>query len=308
MKNAIVITVLALATGVLAVIVFQQRSELAELRASVEQLSAPKPPPLPRPVRKPAPAPAPMPVEQPTPAPAPASAERKPANFLSRFAAMAKDPAFRDMMRAQQKMGTERMFHDLFEKLGLNDADKEHLKELLGERQMALMDAGMKLIEEGATMQDRTQRAKEVNAIKATHDKKIEEFLGAEDYATFRAYEETQGERMQVNMFKRSLAEADALSAQQETDLIAMMHQLRQSLPTPLPSQTSMPDPAIFTPEKINELGKQLEQLQAQYVEKAGTILTPTQLEKFKTSVQQMQSMQTMGLKMAAQFFGEQKP
>jgi len=53
---------------------------------------------------------------------------------------------------------------------------------------------------------------------------------------------------------------------------------------------------------------KQLDQLHDKYLQSAATILSATQLEQFKKSLEQQRTMQAMGLKMAAQMFGQQKP
>jgi hypothetical protein len=68
-----------------------------------------------------------------------------------------------------------------------------------------------------------------------------------------------------------------------------------------------MPDPSQFTPEKITQLLEESAKLQEQYVTKAATILTPTQLEQFKANQKQQRAMQEMGMKMAVKMFGQGK-
>ncbi|MCG3147649.1 MAG: hypothetical protein PCFJNLEI_01089 [Verrucomicrobiae bacterium] len=293
---------------VLVIVVAQQRRTIAGLRDTVQGLSAKAntppvvvaPPPV-VPVAVPATEPevpaAPVP-------PAPAAPATPAPNMFARFRDMAKDPAFKDMMRAQQKMAMAMTYGALFKKLELTGDDLTDFKTLLADRQVALMETGMALM--GGGTGDRMKRAQEAQQVKAAHDKKIEEFLGTEGYEIFKGYEDTQAERMQVNMFKHSLAGTEALTEQQEQDLIAVMYEERKRLPVALPTQNTVPDPAQFTPEKVTEMGKQLEELQVRNLERAATILTPAQLEQFKAGQERMRVMQTMGIKMAAQMFSNQ--
>ena len=66
------------------------------------------------------------------------------------------------------------------------------------------------------------------------------------------------------------------------------------------------PDPEQMirrtSPKKgLPEQLKQMEQLQQAYVNRAATILTPAQLEQFTQWEQQQSTMQSAGIKMAAQ-------
>jgi len=310
LKNLLVVTVVA----VLAMIIVQQRRVIANLRDTVQGLSAKSSAPSPLPVAKQEPVT--QPVEEVNVATAPvlavtvtqsppAATEPAMSSMFAKLRDMAKDPAFKDMIRAQQKMSMDMTYGSLFKKLELTGDDLSDFKNLLADRQMALMDAGMSMMGGNTTSADRERRTKEVAEIKAANDKKIEEFLGADGYGVFKDYEETQSERMQVTMFKNSLGGVEALTEQQEQDLVAAMYQERKSMPSPIPTQNSLPDPAQLTPDKIADLSKQMEQLQTRYLDRAATILTPPQLEQFKTAQERMRVMQTMGLKMATQMFGQ---
>lgn len=312
-RNALIVVLVAVVAGLAAAVVWQ-RGELNRLRETiagrpVEFAPAPAHPVVTAttPVEKTSVAPVDAEPQAAAPASAPVAPDQKSPNFLAAVSKMAKDPAFKDMMRAQQKMGLEMIHGDLFKKLNLSTEDLDGLKQLLLDRQMALVDGGMAIMSGELSPADRAQKGKEIEQVKADYDKKIQDFLGAEDYAVFKDYEETQSERMSVNMFKQSLGATDVLTEQQEADLVTAMYQERKSLPNPDFMQKSNPDPAKFTEEGMAEMQKQLEQLQDKYLQSAAKILNTTQLEQFKKSMEQQRAMQAMGLKMAAQMFGQQK-
>ena len=225
-------------------------------------------------------------------------------NPFSGFAAMFKDPQMKEMMHAQQKMVVEQMYGGLYKKLSMTAAEEDSLRKLLADRQVALMDAGLAAMGAG----DAKTPAPDTKAIKADYDKQLQDFLGPQAYAVFQQYDETVAERVQLNLFKQSLSADNALTGQQEDDLIAAMYQARKALPENSLANNQMSDPSKLTEDSITQAMKIQDQLQKQYTQSASTILTPAQLDQFTKFQQQMSSMQAAGMKMAQQMFGQKKP
>jgi hypothetical protein len=245
-----------------------------------------------------------MTLAPPTPEPSPTAQASAGStnNFFSGLAKMMKNPQMKEMVRAQQKVMLDRQYGSLSKYLNLPVERLAALKELLSDRQMAMVDAGMSMMS-GADS-DRKQAVEESKAIKADYDKKIQELLGSQDYPIFQDYEKTLNERMSVQMFKDALSADAGLTDQQEDNLVAAMYQERQAMPAASLMNNQNQDPSQFTEEHIAELQKQMEQLQKKYVERAAGILNPTQLEQYSKWQQQWNAMQMAGLKMAAQMFG----
>ena len=130
-------------------------------------------------------------------------------------------------------------------------------------------------------------------------DKEIEELLGPENNATFKAYEESQPERMQVGFFKQALGPELELNETQENDLIWALHEKRSSFEftSGLENQQAM-DPSQITPESMATFFEENARLHEQYIEASSEILTPGQLDQLKASLEQQRSMQQMGMKM----------
>jgi DNA replication protein DnaD len=308
MKQNVLLVALVAVVAALAVMVARQHSEIVELKQMAQAIPA-------RPVAPtPPPAPAVAPEEPPAPA---ASAEPAPApaleagntnnvgkNYMAVLASMMKNPGMKDMVRAQQKAMLARQYDSLLKYLSTRPPEQvETLKQLLEDRQMALVDSGLAMM--GGSADERKKAMEDAKTIKADYDKKIADLLGPQDYEVFKQYEATQGERMQVQMFKDSLSSDVALNAQQENDLILAMAEETKNLPaSSLLKKGEKADPSQMTEENINEAMKQLNLLQQRYADRAKAILTPAQLEQFTKWQEQWKTMSAAGLKMAATMFG----
>lgn len=241
----------------------------------------------------------------------PAQVEAKPVatheSPMPDLAKMMKNPGMKEMIRAQQKGQIEMMYGPLLKCLQLSDADLEKFKNLLLDRQMALVDSSMEMMNSAATPEEKKAAADRIKEMNAAYDAQAKELLGDDNYTSYKSYEETQAERMQVTMFKGALTGTDQLSVEQEDSLIRAMHDERSNFKSTVLGfgDKQTPDPSQFTPERITQILEDSAKLQEQYVDKAATILTPSQLEQFKANQKQQQAMQEMGMKMAAKMFGQ---
>ena len=213
---------------------------------------------------------------------------------------MFKDPQMKEMIRAQQKMMLDQMYGGLYKTLGLSSTDEDALKKLLLDRQMALTDVGLAAM--GGS--DTTPAEGDAKTVKASYDKQIQDFLGAQGYQLFQDYDQTVAERTEINLFKQSLSADTALTDQQESDLIAAMYANRKALPNSPLLNAQTGNPSQLTEDGMAEAMKVQEQLQKQNADSATAILNPAQMEQFTKFQQQMSAMQAAGMKMAAQMFG----
>jgi len=228
---------------------------------------------------------------------------------LTGFAEMLDNPGMKDMIRAQQKAQMDITHASLFKYLGLSAENLATFKELLVEKQMALMDAGLDMMK-GTTDPDAVKdKQRHIAELSEDYDRRIKELLGEEDYDVYKDFEKTQPERQQVDMFKRTLAANDQLTETQEHDLIVAMHEERTSFAftTDFHKQEEF-DPLKLTDEAITRYMTELTDLQGKYFERAKDILSEAQLGQFKKNVEQQRAMQEMGMKMARQMFSGGKP
>ena len=311
MQKNLLIIVLAIAVAGLGVALVRTNQKLAERNAEMETLKVAKPAPPPKPVRVAA-----VPVMPVQPSGAP---EIKPAatksfqagfgtNFMSALAGMMKNPYMKETMKAQQKVAVDKMYGDLLKSLtNLTDEQKNQLHEMLVERQQFMAEAGMTMMT--GTAEEKKKALDLMKEAKAGYEQVVRDLFGPETTEAFKQYEDHLPEHGSLAMFKGALPAADAMSAQQESDLIAALYQERKNMPADslLNKGGQPPDPTQFSEEQVTKTLQQMEQLQQRNLARAEAILTPTQLEQYKQYQKQMADMQTMGLKMAAQMFGQPK-
>ncbi|MCX7008486.1 MAG: hypothetical protein NTY53_14760 [Kiritimatiellaeota bacterium] len=309
MKNLLIGT-LAVAVIGLGVALVRTNQKLNDRVAELEKLQTVKPAPQPKPVRV-----ATIPV---TPAQPSGATEIKPpatksfqagfgTNFMSALAGMMKNPYMKETMKAQQKVAVDKMYGDLLKSLtNLTDEQKNQLHEMLVERQQFQAEAGMTMMTGSA--EEKKKAVELMKEAKAGYEQVVRDLFGPETTEAFKQYEDHLPEHGSLAMFKGSLPAADAMSAQQESDLIAALYQERKSMPTDslLNKGGQPPDPTQFSEEMITKTLQQMEQLQQRNLSRAEAILTPTQLEQYKQYQKQMANMQAIGLKMATQMFGQQ--
>jgi hypothetical protein len=254
-------------------------------------------------------------VAPPAAASAPATAQPPPAqktqsgmgDFFKSIGSMMTNPAMKEMVRAQSKMQLEMQYDRLFKFLNKTPEQIAALKDILMDRQMALMDSGMAFMTGNTTPEERKKKAEEIKMVKDSYDKKIADLLGPDDADAFKQYENTQPERMQAEMFKHTVASSgEPLTDQQEYDLVNAMYAARTNAP-PSPmtqNKDEIPDPSQFTPANLEKMTESMNKMQEQYAATAQKILSPGQYQQFTKFMEQQKAMNEMGMKFAAQMFG----
>lgn len=225
------------------------------------------------------------------------------------IAKMMKNPGMKAMIRAQSQGQLDMMYGALFKGLSLSPSDQETFKKLLLDKQMALIDLSMGVMDGSATPEQRKQLASKIAEATKTYDEEIRTLLGEDGFALYQEYEATQPERMQVNLFKQSLSGTDALTEQQEHDLIRALYDERKNHPEIAKQydRSSPPDLSAFTESMVTNQLAVMAQMHERNLTRAQAILSESQLAAFKKNQDQVRAMQEMGMKMASEMFGAGK-
>lgn len=221
---------------------------------------------------------------------------------------MMKNPAMKDMMKQQQVMALDSQYGKLFAKFNFSDAEKAEFKQLLGDRLTAEAELGLKMMED-LTPEQRKALTKEYEDAHKTSDARIHDFLNSEnDYNLFKNWEDTKGERMQLDL-GRSLFDTagEPLSAQQEDLLIQVMHQVRMQ-PSPVPdlSKPQNFDPSHLSQADIDQQLAHYDSSSQSIANQAAQFLSPKQLETLRTMQQQWRGFAESSLKMTSMMFQSQ--
>ncbi len=213
----------------------------------------------------------------------------------------------RAMLPKTQEVQIDMTYGKLFHKLSLNAEELDNFKGLLGARVGAQMDASMKLMNPATSAAERQAIKNQFAASKTQSDADIRKFLNNEDdYKTYQQWEDTQPERMALELGSSAFANAGVpLSDEQREQLVGTMADVRMS-PSTVPGLENARDvtPGSLTPEGI---AKQLERHKlddARVREDATKFLTPEQIEALKKMQDQMLVMKEAGMKMSGQMFG----
>jgi len=128
-------------------------------------------------------------------------------NEGGRFGAIMANPEVQKLMALQQKAGLDGRYSALFRQLQLNPADLEKFKNLLVEKQSAVMDVMAAARAEGLTGRENRDEIRQlVQQTQADVDNNIRSTLGETAYAQYQGYEATQSERTVVSQLEQRLS------------------------------------------------------------------------------------------------------
>ena len=219
-------------------------------------------------------------------------------------------PGMKEMMRKQQEVQLDMTYGQLYQRLTLNEQERDNFKRLLLDRVAAQTDAGMKLMDRNVTPDQRKAIATEMEDQKTQSDANIRKFLNNdEDYQTFKHWEDTQPERMQLQLGDSSFASAGVpLTNDQREQLIETMAKVRKE-PSDVPDMSNLKNmkPDSLGPDNVNRILEHLDASAARVQKEAAAFLSPQQVEVLKKTQEQMRSLSEAGMKMSSQMFGTGK-
>lgn len=236
-------------------------------------------------------------------------------NPMAGMAKMFKDPKMREMIKTQQKafMGPmiTKQYAEFFKQANLSSDDSDQLKKLMTDKMLVGADQGMAMLDDNVTAQERADLGKKIKADQDDYDAQIKQLLG-DNYPAYQSYEKTVPDRTEVNQFGDQLSGDQSLTAEQKSQLIQELGDTRSSFKwTTDYTKNKTPEDgnyaAMFSEEKLNTFTQEKEQFDNEFLAKAQKILTPEQATKYAEFQKTQRDMQMMGMKMAAQMFGQKK-
>lgn len=228
--------------------------------------------------------------------------------MMSAMRKMMDNPGMKEMIKQQNLAQMDMRYGRLFDAFQLNPEEKENFKQLLSARLAAKTDMGMKLMDENLTAEQKKQIVADITAADKASDEAIKTFLGHDDdYKTFQHWEDTQPERMQMEMLGgRSYfsSAGEPLTPEQEQKLVDVMATIRKS-PSKLPDLSK---PENFSGANISDeqIERQLQKIDSDaetLMQNAAGFLSATQLQALTKMQQQMRTLAETGLKMSGAMF-----
>jgi hypothetical protein len=222
---------------------------------------------------------------------------------------MMSDPDTRKFIRDQQRMAMDQLYSPLVRKLGLSTDEAKRFKDLLADNMMASSEKAMALMGDKST-EDKSKAMSGLTESQAQFDEQLKSLLGDSRYTQYKEYQETLGERAQLNMYRQGNTGENAITDAQEEQLLALMAQEKKAVQATtgnaLPgSDQAAATEAMLSEERSAKLIEAQEMVNQRVYDRASEILTPGQLESFAQFQTNQLQMLRMGVSMARKMFGK---
>jgi ribosomal protein L16 Arg81 hydroxylase len=221
------------------------------------------------------------------------------------IAGMMEDPRMKKMIRDQQRGMLGQMYDPLISKMSLTPEEASKFKDMIADNMAKATESAGSLF--GGSSSNRTEAVQRMVADQKVLDDQIRGFLGEDRYAQYRDYQDTVGERTQLNMFKQQ-SEGAALTEAQTEQLLTFMKEEKQTamaasgFPASGPGQDEAGLQAMMSEEAGNKLLESQEQANQKVYERAAAVLSAEQLAAFGKFQTNQTQMMRMGIGMARQF------
>jgi hypothetical protein len=224
------------------------------------------------------------------------------------FSKMMNDPETRKVIREQQRMMLDQLYAPFIKQMGFTPEEAAQFKDLLADNMMKGAEKASSLFGGGAT--NRTEMLNTLAAEQKSFDEQLKQFLGDTRYAQYKDYQQTVGERMQLNQFRMQNGSGESALTDQQTDqLLGLMKEEKQAVA----KETGQTFPAdgqsdaakfetMLSGGGVEKLLQAQETVNQRVYQRAQQILTEAQLASFgKFQTNQLQMMR-IGINMARKF------
>jgi hypothetical protein len=223
-------------------------------------------------------------------------------NF-ERQQAMLKDPEYRELMRAQQKMGMRRMYADMEMMMGLSKEEADRVRDVLAEQQLRSMEQRPFMAPFDGSPPDQAairEQQRVFEELKRKNDAELQAALGPK-YSDWQAYQNSMWSRSQVMHLREALVgSAEPLREDQLKPLVQALSREQQQLQT---NTVRAQHPAgLAGPEAQLRMQEEWLERTAQSHERirnaVSSLLTPTQMQQLQEQQDQERKMHELNLRM----------
>jgi hypothetical protein len=232
--------------------------------------------------------------------------------FGNMLSSMMKDPDMKKFIHDQQRTMVDQLYGPLIKQLKLTPDEGQKFKDLLTDSMMKGAEQASSIM--GGDPGKRTEAIKQVEAEQKTYYDQIKDLLGDTRYAQYKDFQETAGERMQLNMWKQQGAMSEhPLSDDQSEQLLKVMREEKKYVAdTQGQSQTSSSSDmdkfkAMLSEEDANKMLDQQSTVNQRVYDRARNILSDDQLASFAQWQTNQLNMMRMGVNMARKMMGGDK-
>lgn len=218
-----------------------------------------------------------------------------------RFGAILNNPEMQKLMAVQQKGALDSRYSSLFKQLNLSPADLEKFKNLLVEKQSAVMDVMAAARSEGLTGRENRDQIRDlVQNAQNEVDNTIRSTLGDAAYAQYQNYEATQPQRAVVSQLEQRLSYSSTpLSDTQSQQLVQI---LAETSPTRDSNASGRPIVSLGAASGPGAVFFGGPTITADAVNRAQSVLTAQQLSALQSLQQEQQASAQLRQQMRANY------
>ncbi len=197
----------------------------------------------------------------------------------------------------------DQLYAPLIRQMGLPPEQADKFKDLLTDHASQAADHATSLFG-GAGATNRMEQLTMLATQTQAHEAQLKELLGDAHYAQYKDYQQTAGERLQLNLFRQQLGTDAALGDPQVEQLLTIMKEEKQTLssagqPVPGANQDPANLQAILSDDQSEQMLSNQEGVNLRVYERAKALLTPDQLNQFGRFQTNQLQMMRMGVSMA---------
>jgi hypothetical protein len=227
-------------------------------------------------------------------------------SFGQLLAKMMDDPETKKMIRQQQRAMLDQLYSPLVKQMGLQPDEAERFKDLLADNMIKGAEKATSLFG-GDSSTNRTEMMTKLAEEQKSFDEQVRGFLGESHYAQYKDYQETVGERTQLNQFRQTAGSEGALTDQQTERLLAFMKEEKQAVTvaggvSSFDAKDADSMQAMLSGEGLEKILQSQETIGQRVYERARTVLSESQLAAFGNFQTNQLQMMRMGMSMARKF------
>ena len=230
--------------------------------------------------------------------------QRRMQESFERQRAMLKDPEYRELMRAQQKMGMRRMYGDMESMLGLSKEEAENVMDVLAEQQVRSMEQrppmGMEGTRDPAAFREQQRGLEDMTR---QNEKDLAAALGSK-YGEWQEYQQSFWSRSQVMRLKESLSGSnDPLRQDQIKPLVQALarEQQQMQINTARAQRTQFPNGPPSSEAQLRAQEEWLDrttQSHERIRNAVSSLLSSSQMQELQQQQDQERKMQELNLRM----------
>jgi hypothetical protein len=229
----------------------------------------------------------------------------KKGGFGQMLASMMNDPDVKKMIQEQQRAMIEPLYGPLIKKMNLSPEEADAFKKLLSDHMMKSAEQATSLFAGGSST-NRQELVAGLTAQQKAFDEEVKAMLGETRYEQYKDYQQTMGERAQLNVFRQQNAMSGTpLTDGQTEQLLALMNEEKKRAAAEGAPQLDSSGQgaanleAMLSEDKTRELLESQERVNQRVYQRASEVLGPDQLEAFGRFQTNQLQMMKMGMSMA---------